>query len=324
MLGSSPSFLIASIAILVLAESGSAQVGYRNLDAGRPVRVEDAAPTERHALDLDLTTLRVDFLSHLRERVLIEPRMAYGILPNTEFSIRVPIFFRERSQSPRSGISGVGIGGKRELRLESRRLPAFGLAAETFLPVGPNATRPAFSAKALMTRSFPVGRLHLNASYGTFAVRLRPGLVITAVCGEPGLPPCPEAPIDHVCDLSAATGFPPVLAACASGARTLTTDASSAAVPGEVVRRSHWLIGVAGDKALPLRSTLLVADVFVEHFDGLRRSFDWTAEFGVRRQVSPRLVVDATVGRHYYGSELSSFIKFGTSFSRPVLVQRPR
>jgi len=321
MLGSSQPLLIASIAIFALAENGSAQVGYRNLDAGRPVRVEDAAPTERHALDLDLTTLRFDFLSHLRERVLIEPRMAYGILPNTEMSLRIPVFFRERAQSPRAGISGIGIGGKRELRLESRRLPAIGLAAETFLPVGPNASRPAYSAKALMTRSFPAGRLHLNASYATFAVRLRPGLVITAVCGQPGLPPCPEAPIDHVCDLSAGTGFPPVLAACTSGVQTFTTNASSAAAPGQVERRSHWLVGLAADKTLPLRSTLLVADIFVEHFDGLRRSFDWTAELGVRRQVSPRLVLDATVGRHYYGNELSSFIKFGTSFSRPFFVQ---
>ena len=320
------SFLIASIGVLVVAEHGGAQVGYRNLDAGRPVRVEDAAPTERYALDLDLTTLRFDFLSRLRERALFEPRMAYGILPNTELSIRVPVFFRERSQSPRSGISGIGIGGKRELHLESRRLPALGIAAETFLPVGPNATRPAYSAKVLVTRSSSAGRLHLNASYGTFAVRLRPGpgLVVTAVCGRPGLPDCPDAPIDHVCDLPTGAGFPPLLATCTAGAQTFTGGTSSAAPPGLVVRRAHWLVGVAGDKALPLRSTLLVADVFVEQFEGLRRSFDWTVELGVRRQVSPRLVLDATVGRHYYGTDLSSFIKFGTSFSRPFLVRRPR
>ncbi|HEV7838007.1 MAG TPA: hypothetical protein VGO75_08080, partial [Gemmatimonadaceae bacterium] len=162
------SLLIASLAVLLVAESGRAQVEYRNLDGGRPVRVEDAAPTERHALDLDLTTLRVDWLSHLRERLLIEPRMAYGILPNTEFSIRMPIFFRERGQSPRVGISGIGVGGMHELRVESRRLPALALAGEAFLPVGPNASRPAYSAKALVTRSFPAGRLHLNAAYGIF------------------------------------------------------------------------------------------------------------------------------------------------------------
>ena len=314
-------FLIAPIAIVSVARSGGAQVEYRNLESGRPVRVADARPTERHALDLDLTTLRLDWLSLGRERLLIEPRMAYGILPSTELSIRVPIFFRERSQTPRSGISGIGIGAMRELRLESRRVPALGLSAETFLPVGPNAARPAYSAKAHVTRSFPVGRLHLNASYGTFTVRLRPGLVITAVCGQPGLPACPEVPIDHVCDLSTTAGSPPVLLNCTAGP-SFSGKTSNAAV-GRVIRRAHWLVGVAGDKSLPLRSTLLVADLFVEHFEGLRRRFDWTAELGIRRQISPRLVVDATIGRHYYGSELSSFVKFGTSFSRPILIRRP-
>jgi hypothetical protein len=317
------SFLIISIAALLAVESGGAQVEYRNLDGGRPVRVEDATPTERHALDLDLTT-RADWLSLGRERVLIEPRMAYGILPNTEFSIRVPVFFRERSQSPRSGISGFGIGAMRELRLESRRLPALGIAAEAFLPVGPNAARPAYSVKALATRSFPVGRLHLNASYGNFTVRLRPSVVVSPVCGQPGLPACPdpplEPPLDGPCNVSLSGNSPPALFACSG--REFTGNTSAAAIPGRVIRRAQWLVGLAGDKALPLRSTVVVADVFVEHFEGLPRLYDWTAEVGLRRQVSPRLVLDATVGRHYYGTALSTFVKFGTSFSRPILVGR--
>jgi hypothetical protein len=301
-------------------------VEYRNLDGGRPVRVEDAAPTERHALDLDLTTLRFDWLSLGRERLLIEPRMAYGILPNTEFSIRVPVFFRERGQSPRAGISGIGIGAMRELRLESRRLPALGLAAETFLPVGLNRVRPSYSAKALATRSFAVGRLHLNASYGSFTIRQRPNLVVSPTCGQPGLPACPdlplEPPLDGPCDLSASEGFPTAAFTC-SNSQGFSATTTRAAPPGRVVRRSHWLVGIAGDKALPLRSIVLVGDVFVEHFEGLRKLYDWTAELGVRQQVSPRLVFDATVGRHYYGTALSTFVKFGTSFSNPILVRRP-
>ena len=35
------------------------------------------------------------------------------------------------------------------------------------------------------------------------------------------------------------------------------------------------------------------------------------------------LVIDATIGRHYYGTALSTFLKFGTSFSNPILVRRP-
>jgi hypothetical protein len=318
------SLLFAAGATILLAEHADAQVEYRNLDGGRPVRVEDAAPTERHALDLDLTT-RIDWLSLGRERLLIEPRMAYGILPNTEFSLRVPVFFRERAQSPRAGISGVGIGGMRELRLESRRLPALAVAGEAFLPVGLNRVRPGYSAKALATRAFPVGRLHLNAGYGSFTVRQRPSLVITGQCGQPGLPPCPIVPLgpplDGPCAVSLGESVPTALFAC-NGSQGFPGATSKAAAPGRVVRLKYWLVGLAGDKTLPLRSIVFVGDVFVEHFEGLQRLYDWTAELGLRRQFSPRLVLDATVGRHYYGNALSTFVKFGTSFSSPVLVRR--
>ncbi len=320
------SLSIVVIAFFLTAEHAGAQVEYRNLDGGRPVRIEDAAPTERRALDLDLTTLRFDWLSLGRERLLIEPRMAYGILPNTEFSIRVPVFFRERGQSPRAGISGVGIGAMRELRLESSRLPALGLAGETFLPVGLNRVRPSYVAKALATRSFPVGRLHLNASYGSFTVRQRPSLIVTPQCGLPGLPECPplplNPPLDGPCLVSMSEGTPAAMSSC-GGTQEFTGTTTRAAPPGRILRLSYWLVGLAADKAFPLRSIVVVGDIFVEHFEGLPRLYDWTAEVGARRQVSPRLVLDATIGRHYYGNALSTFVKFGTSFTSPVLVPRP-
>jgi hypothetical protein len=83
------------------------------------------------------------------------------------------------------------------------------------------------------------------------------------------------------------------------------------------------LIGAAADKAIPLRSILLVADVFGEHFQGLGRRVDWTAEVGARHQVSPWLVVDAAIGRHYYGTGLSSFLTVGTTITRPVPLRWP-
>jgi hypothetical protein len=51
-----------------------AQASYRNLDAGFPVRVEDATVTERYALDLDFLNFRYDELSDLRTRLQYEPR----------------------------------------------------------------------------------------------------------------------------------------------------------------------------------------------------------------------------------------------------------
>jgi hypothetical protein len=67
---------------------------------------------------------------------------------------------------------------------------------------------------------------------------------------------------------------------------------------------------------------LIVADVFAERFEGLNRAVDWTAELGARHQVTPWLVVDAALGRHYSGTGLSSFLTFGTTVSHAIFIRR--
>ena len=299
-----------------------AQVEYRNLDGGRPVRIEDATPTERHGLDVDLTTLRLDRLSLNRTRLQIEPRFAYGILPNTEVSLRIPVFFREQGQSPRSGISGMGIGLMREIHIESLDVPALAYAGEAFLPVGSTRTRAAYSAKAVITKSFSAGRLHLNAGYGTYSVRLRPALVVTPCQSDPANP-CPIGPelppIDGPCNIVSDGAFPQLRAFCAAQPSQVSAQAV-----GPIVTNKHWLAGVAADKAFPLKSLLIVADVFAERFEGIGRSTDWTAEVGVRRQVTPWLVMDGALGRHYLGTSLSSFVTFGTTVTHALVFRRPR
>src|SRR4051812_41420091 len=155
-------FSCIALAVVTIAGSASAQDEYRNLEAGRPVRISDAVPTERYALDLDLTTVRVERLSLGRYRLQYEPRIAYGILPRTEISLRIPSYFRERSINPRRGVAGVGVGGEFQLLQEGMHLPAIGLSGEAFIPTGPNSLRTSYSLKGLLTRSFTAGRIHLN------------------------------------------------------------------------------------------------------------------------------------------------------------------
>src|SRR6476619_1514772 len=101
--------LFVSAAGLLFAENARAQASYRNLDAGFPVRVEDATVTERYALDLDFLNFRYDELSDLRTRFQYEPRASYGIFPRTGAWLRVPVFYREQTSTPRGGIAGIGV-----------------------------------------------------------------------------------------------------------------------------------------------------------------------------------------------------------------------
>ena len=50
---------------------------------------------------------------------------------------------------------------------------------------------------------------------------------------------------------------------------------------------------------LPLRSTLIQADLVAERFVGLYPITDWTGEVGVRRQLTPKVVLDLGVARHF-------------------------
>ena len=294
--------ILASAIFLFAPSIVSAQHEYRNLEAGRPGRIADATPTERYALDLDVTTLRLERLSLGRYRLQYEPRIAYGIAPRTEVSLRIPSFFRERSVSPRGGIAGVGIGGEYQLVGEGPSHPAVALAADAFVPTGPNALRTAYALKGLMTRSFPLARLHLNASAGTFAVRK-----VTDPGGGVILPPVIDGPCDFVIPQ---TGFP-MRASCSS------SGSLQAAVTSVIATKSRWTAGAAIDHAFALQSLLVIGDVFVEKYQGVGRASDWTAEGGLRKQFTQLIVVDAAFGRRFTGISPTWFATAGTTITMP-------
>ncbi len=91
-------------------------------------------------------------------------------------------------------------------------------------------------------------------------------------------------------------------------------SAAAALKPGTNTN-THWLVAMGVDKSFPLRSVLIVADVFAERYEGIGRQTDWTAELGGRKQVSPRLVADLGIGRRFRGTSRSWFASFGTTIT---------
>ncbi|HUQ19903.1 MAG TPA: hypothetical protein VM099_09850 [Gemmatimonadaceae bacterium] len=292
--------------VTAISTRGITQSEYRNMEGGRPVRVSDASPTELHGLDLDLTTVRVDKLSFGRYRLQVEPRLSYGIRPRADISIRTLGFYREPSAIPRGTIAGIGIGGEYQVKMETLRSPALALAGEVWAPTGPNASVPSYSLKGLATRSFTFGRVHLNASYGTYSIKIPvppPGGTL--------IPPIVDGP----CMMSPSDGGLSPRASCSTSFGVPLSLQQAAALKPGTNTGAHWLWGVAVDHSFPLRSLLLIGDVFSEGFEGLGRRNDWTAEVGARKQLTTRLVTDLSVGRHFEGVSLSWFATFGTTLS---------
>jgi len=301
---------------LSAATKVEAQSSYRNLDGGRPVRVEDAVVTERYALDVDLFNIRYDELSDLRSRLLWEPELSYGVLPRTEMCLRLPVFYRERSSVPRGGLAGLGLGAMYQLNLESQLLPAAALATEFFKPAGPNALPMSYSFRALLTRSFSTGRVHLNSCIASYSITPAPTLVITCPpgsgtpgtnCGGPPLPP-----LDGPCSVGSA------FAASFQCNAIAPQQSAAQAATNPTETHSHWLLGTAFDKSIPLSSTLLVGDFFAEKFEGIGRRIDMTAEIGLRHQMRPQMVFSGALGRHFRGAGFSTFITLGITLDRAL------
>ena len=305
---------LAFFALLLDTSAAAAQSAFYNLDSGRPTRVEDALPTPRGELEIQFLPIRAEWLGDGSQRQRLEPKVAYGLLPMTEVEMRVP-FVRTRASdgSATTGAASAAIGALHAFNIETT-WPALAVAGELVLPVSTlSAPTASYALKALATKTFRFGRIELNAGGGTWSIRLPPqGPVATPnQCGDPGQPPC--LPPDLPCNVVPAPQNGPSLSCAPSAASIETVAASTRRTTGP-----HWSASLGVDHTLPLVSTLFAASVSMDRFDGLYALTDWTAEAGVRTQISPQMVADVGVGRRFAGTTQSTTVLFGVSYAMPL------
>ena len=303
-------------ALVLSARVAVAQNGFYNLDSGRPTRVEDALPTPRGELEIQFLPIRAEWLGDGSQRQRLEPKIAYGLLPMTEIEARTPfVRTRARDGTATTGVASTAIGALHAFNVETTGWPALAVAGELVLPVSTlSAPTGSYSLKALATKTFGFGRVELNAGGGTWSIRLpAPGPVATPnQCGDPGQPPC--LPPDLPCNVVPVSVQGPALACAPSSAASLEEIAVG-------TRRStgpHWTASLGIDHTLPFVSTLFAASLSMDRFDGLYALTDWTAEVGVRTQISPQMVADLGVGRRFAGTTQSTTVLFGVSYATPL------
>src|SRR5437868_9255758 len=298
------SVVLAALLAAMIPRTAASQTQYYNLDSNRPLRVEDALPTERRSLDTQLAPLRLDALGAGTRRWRIEPKLSYGIAALTEVELRVPVLFVQPGDPTAAATLGLtisGLGVMHALNTETARWPALALSGEVLVPAGllapPNAS---YGVKGLLTETMSFGRVSLNAAYGTYSVIPAPPVSPTCRLLPPGAPGCngrptvPDVPCTRVPIAGSMGGMdvdpspenvppaPAFAAVCLTGAAA--TPASQRSVG------DRWFAGGAVDHTFALASTLIGADLFAERLVGLSSLVDWTAEIGLRHQWSSRLV----------------------------------
>ena len=149
------------------AHGAEAQTDYYNTDAGRPIQIEDAYPTERYAFELQLAPVRLERGRGGIYNWGVEPEIAYGILPRTHIELGFPLAFVDLGpDGRRSGLTGIDVSLLHNLNAETRTLPAFGIGAEVLAPVGGLAPDKTYgSLKGIATRTYRWARFHVNGQY---------------------------------------------------------------------------------------------------------------------------------------------------------------
>lgn len=87
---------------------------------------------------------------------------------------------------------------------------------------------------------------------------------------------------------------------------------------------SRWLAGVAVDRTLPLRSMLLIGELYARQPIVDEEELEWNAGAGVRYQWSPTLAVDAGLGKTLTGEERSWYFTVGAAYAFAVRALLPR
>ena len=156
---------LASAATAVPRDA-AAQTDYYNTDAGRPVVIEDAYAIERRGFEIQAAPLR---LERSRSGVYtwgLEPELAFGFLPRTQFEVGVPLAFVDAGAGGRtSGLAGVELSVLHNLNVETA-IPALGIVADVLVPaggLGPDKAYP--SLKGIATKTFSWARFHVNGQY---------------------------------------------------------------------------------------------------------------------------------------------------------------
>ncbi len=255
--------LAALGAMFFVASTALAQTDYYNLDAGRPLRVEDARTIERHALEWQLAPFRASGSGNNTATMAVEPHLAWGALPRTQVEVGIPIERRRVAGRTAIGGAGLDVSVLHALNAETMSTPGLAVGASLLVPLGGMSAEATYGAvRAIATRTFTAGRIHVNAGYG--------------------IGPTPSVASDGAPDLA------------------------------------RWEVGVAADHTFPLRSMLIGAEIVARAPMSSSLGTEWSAATGVRKQLSPRLAVDAGVGRtlEKHGEW---FITFGSAYAFGLL-----
>ncbi len=154
-----------------------------NLDAGRPLRIEDAYPIAKGEIGVESGVAAWDRRGD-GSGYGIDARALYGVAYNAQVEIGWAAAFEGSSAAATDRSGSLALGALYNANAESLTWPALAVRADVEAPSGFRNTGVDLSGGVIVTRTVGRMRTHLNADYtvaGSAAANERRGLYAVAV-----------------------------------------------------------------------------------------------------------------------------------------------
>ena len=150
--------------VLLLGVAQAYAIDHKNLDEGRPTRLDDAYAISTGEIAVEAGA-GFQIARRGADQGVFPVEVLYGALPNFQIGIGTALFTdpHELDDRPKSG--DLHLSGLYNFNQETLSLPAFGLRLGLGLPTGVDARGYTVEVKGIVTKSIERLSLHLNAGY---------------------------------------------------------------------------------------------------------------------------------------------------------------
>lgn len=153
----------ALIALFLLGGGRGWALDHDNLDAGRPLQIEDAYPVAKGEIAIEAGLEAADRRG-AGARVAVTPQVVFGAAYNTQVELG-GLIASESTGVATDREGGARLGALYNFNTETLSVPAMAIKAELEVVGGAQPRGVDASAAAIVTRTFGRWRTHLNAQY---------------------------------------------------------------------------------------------------------------------------------------------------------------
>lgn len=154
-----------TVAIVLMASAGSAEaIDHKNLDEGRPLRLEDAYPVAHGEIAIETGT-GFTLLRRGPNRALFPVEMLYGAFPNFQVGIGSSLSTDPHAIDDRPKSGDARASALYNLNQETLALPALAGKLTLTTPTGIDARGYGIELKGIVTKSIERLSFHFNGAY---------------------------------------------------------------------------------------------------------------------------------------------------------------